>query len=176
MGCVERSRVDAPWKPTPGAQRDDGEVPAARYTIADGCGEQPLPVLPAARSGLGPRQVCTLASVEIEKYGTTSGCHRCDACLASTSIRKDICGDAPRDNQEAREDRKEGDLPSRIGTVICRELFIRGKPLLTVRTPVGAPGAQGRLGGLEGSAPMSNAPSRLSPRASFSEEAVPVHR
>ena len=37
--------LGAPWKKTPGAQREGDEVPAARYPIAEGGGEQPLPVL-----------------------------------------------------------------------------------------------------------------------------------
>ena len=45
--------VGAPWHPTPGAQREGDEVPAARYPIAEGGGEQPLPVQPAVRSGQG---------------------------------------------------------------------------------------------------------------------------
>ena len=45
--------VGAPWKTTPGAQRDDDEVPAARYPIAAGGGEEPLPVRPAVRRGQG---------------------------------------------------------------------------------------------------------------------------
>ena len=38
--------VGAPRKPTPGAQRDGDEVPAARYPIAASGGEEPLPVRP----------------------------------------------------------------------------------------------------------------------------------
>ena len=45
--------VGAPWKPTTRVQRDGDEVPAARYPIAAGGGEEPLPVQPAVRGGQG---------------------------------------------------------------------------------------------------------------------------
>ena len=70
--------LGAPWKKTPGAQREGDEVPAARYPIAEGGGEQPLPVQPAV---LGLRNVCIRAGVGIDKYGATLGCQGCDAIL-----------------------------------------------------------------------------------------------
>ena len=76
--------VGAPTKPTPGAKRDDDEVPAARYPIAAGGGEEPLRVRPAVRGGqgavLGPRKVHIRAGVETEKCGANPG-WRCDTIL-----------------------------------------------------------------------------------------------
>ena len=70
--------VGAPWNSTPGAEREGDEVPAARYPIAEGGGEQPRPVQLAVRSShggvLGPRTVYIRAGEEIKKYGTTPGC------------------------------------------------------------------------------------------------------
>ena len=85
------STVGTPWWRTSAAQKDGEEVFAARYTLAQGSGEQPLLVKPAVRGGPGgvldPRTVFFRARVDIEKYGTTPGCPGCDAILPESQAK-----------------------------------------------------------------------------------------
>lgn len=85
------SITGTPWKPMPRAARDGEEAPATRYPIASGGDDVPPEMGPAVGQGPsgtgGPRRVYIRASGKIDKYGTTPGCPRCQAILASSRPR-----------------------------------------------------------------------------------------
>ena len=101
--------VGAPRKPTPGAQRDGDEVPAARYPIAASGGKKPLPVRPAVRGVQGgvlrPRKVHIRAGVETEKCGANPG-WRCDAILTRRQARSSITAPIKRITTEMQHDER----------------------------------------------------------------------
>ncbi len=87
--------VGTPRRPTPADQQQGGEeVPAARYPVAAGGKEVPLPVRPVRLAGAGggggvagPRRVYVRAIVEDGKYGVTLGCPGCDVILTGSGAK-----------------------------------------------------------------------------------------
>ena len=111
---VMKASVGVPWQPTLRAQREGDGAPPARYPIAQGGGEQPLPVHPAVRGSqggvLGSCKVSRLARMRRdldEEHGEESR-HRVERIMTElwhdgkASAKSPSCGGPPETTYEHR--------------------------------------------------------------------------